>query len=64
MECPNCGTEMEDGFVAISPSELVIIKWCKERKLTTIGGERMFGVTGGWIDGHRCVNCRIVAMDY
>ena len=64
MKCPNCSTDMEDGFMAISASEFVVIKWCKERKLTTIGGESMFGVIGGWIEAHRCGNCRIVAMDY
>jgi hypothetical protein len=65
MKCPWCGNEMEDGFIGIT-GELFDVSWYRDPTVLGLKGEPI----GGWgllaqnHPGRRCLNCRIVILQY
>jgi hypothetical protein len=64
--CPNCGMEMEPGFLG---TERIFsdVSWFKERTMFGTGGESLsikdkMGMI--YIDGYRCTSCKTLLLKY
>lgn len=72
MKCPNCGKEMEDGFMSITGygirGDMPVAKWHLEKTRFATGGSslRLSGTLRGilWLEGARCRPCRTLVLSY
>ena len=66
MNCPNCGKEMEKGFVR-AESFIAGGKWMNEKTNKTLGLESLAkpdALGFCFIEGHRCWDCHFVVLKY
>jgi hypothetical protein len=66
MKCPNCGKQMETGFLGM---EMFLNgpKWFQEKSKLGTGGEKLklkdkLGMV--YADAHRCKECKLMTIKY
>jgi len=75
MKCPNCGKEMDDGYLTIPMHALYSIKWSQTPGHRYVGGDIVYdpkregslwhyGMKGTSISAQRCRECRCVLFYY
>ena len=65
-KCPNCGKNMEQGYVG-SESLISGMKWFMKKKALGLGGELILkpDATGMvYVDAFRCKKCKTVVFSY
>ena len=75
MKCPNCGKEMEEGFMGINAFGALggiayaeSPKWYSKKSTFGTGGESLQLSAGlariFWLEGSRCAPCRAMLLSY
>jgi hypothetical protein len=66
MKCPECGTEMEPGFLGVSSYYLNRPSWFKKKARLGTGGEPLAGSKTNlvYFAGFRCQKCRGLILKY
>ena len=66
MKCPECGLDMESGFLGCESNEFTKPSWFVKKSMLGTGGEKLAGFHPSihYFDGFRCKDCRIVTVRY
>ena len=64
--CPDCGREMEKGYLGVASLQFSRPSWFKEKSTLGVGGDPLIDprMSLAYFEGMRCVHCRTLHLSY